>query len=312
MTEFAVDNGVARGRFRNLLKARDIFLHDGKTLRRLRVSVPVQLSAAAAALSTLCWSVFATAQLASAQPAASTDTAQVSRQVQAMRAEVAAIKHQVQARYQFTAQEVRRLGLDPKRVAYTGKGGPYEAFQPASAAADPTFKALFASWKSLDQLEQGTISIPSLKPVADASFTSGFGSRTDPFQGRTAMHAGIDLAGPVGTPIYATADGVVGRSEWAGGYGNLVELDHGKGIQTRYGHLSTSLVQAGQRVKRGDLIARMGSTGRSTGSHLHYEVRIDGKPVNPIPFMQSNDYLQSVQARAASNVALGGPASASK
>ncbi|HEV2078273.1 MAG TPA: M23 family metallopeptidase [Allosphingosinicella sp.] len=311
MTEFVMDNGAARGKFRNLLKARDIFLHDGTTLRRLRVSVPVQLSAAAAALSTLCWSIFATAQLATVQP--STDTAQVSRQVQAMRAEVAAIKQQVQARYQFTAQEVRRLGLDPKRVAYTGKGGPYEAFQPATAA-DPTFKALFASWKSLDQLEQGTISIPSLKPVEGASFTSGFGSRTDPFQGRTAMHAGIDLAGPVGTPIYATADGVVQRSEWAGGYGNLVELDHGKGIQTRYGHLSTSLVSAGQRVKRGDLIARMGSTGRSTGSHLHYEVRIDGKPVNPVPFMQSNDYLQSVQARAAmvGHVALGGPTGASK
>ena len=128
------------------------------------------------------------------------------------------------------------------------------------------------------------------------------------------MHAGIDLAGPVGTAIYATADGTVGRSEWAGGYGNLVEIDHGKGIQTRYGHLSTSLVRAGQRVKRGDLIARMGSTGRSTGSHLHYEVRIDGKPVNPVPFMQSNDYLQSVQARAAqaSNVAMGGPTAASK
>ena len=313
MTEFVLGNGGQRGKFRNLLKARDIFLHDGKTLRRVRVSVPLQLSAAAAALSTLCWSVFATAQLATAQPAASADTAQVQQQVQEMRAEVAAIKQQVQARYQFTANEVRRLGLDPKRVAYTGKGGPFEAVQPLKAA-DPNFKALFTSWKSLDQLEKGTISIPSLKPVASASFTSGFGTRSDPFQGRAAMHAGIDLAGPVGTSIYATADGIVGRSEWAGGYGNLVEINHGKGIQTRYGHLSSSLVRAGQRVKRGDLIARMGSTGRSTGSHLHYEVRIDGKPVNPVPFMQSSDYLQSVQARAAmaSSMALGGPSGASK
>jgi murein DD-endopeptidase MepM/ murein hydrolase activator NlpD len=314
MTEFTMINGAQPGKFRNLLKARDIFLHDGKTLRRVRVSVPLQLSAAAAALSTLCWSVFATAQLATAQPAiASADTAQVQQQVREMRAEVAAIRQQVQARYQVTASEVRRLGLDPQRVAYTGKGGPFEAAQPLKAA-DPNFKALFTSWKSLDQLEQGTISIPSLKPVANASFTSGFGTRSDPFQGRAAMHAGIDLAGPVGTSIYATADGVVGRSEWAGGYGNLIELDHGKGIQTRYGHLSSSMVRAGQRVKRGDLIARMGSTGRSTGSHLHYEVRIDGKPVNPVPFMQSNDYLQSVQARAAiaSSVAVGGPTGASR
>ena len=101
----------------------------------------------------------------------------------------------------------------------------------------------------------------------------------------------------------------VQRSEWANGYGNLVELNHGRGIQTRYGHLSRSVVRAGQRVKRGDLIALMGSTGRSTGSHLHYEVRIDGKAVNPIPFMQSNDILLAVQRRAAAatQVAMGGP-----
>jgi murein DD-endopeptidase MepM/ murein hydrolase activator NlpD len=125
------------------------------------------------------------------------------------------------------------------------------------------------------------------------------------------MHAGIDLAGPVGTPIYATADGTVGRSQWVSGYGNLVELEHGRGIQTRYGHLSRSLVAAGQKVKRGEMIALMGSTGRSTGSHLHYEVRIDGKAVNPVPFMQSSNYLQSVQQRAAA-AAMGGPVAASK
>jgi len=183
-----------------------------------------------------------------------------------------------------------------------------------TSAADPNFKALFTSWKNSDQVGQSQVAIPSLKPVKNASFTSGFGARSDPFQGRTAMHGGIDLAGPVGTEIYATADGVVGRSAWAGGYGNLVELDHGKGIQTRYGHLSKSLVTAGQRVKRGDLIARMGSTGRSTGSHLHYEVRIDGKAVNPVPFMQANDHLQSVQARAAiaTRTAMGGPVGISK
>ena len=115
-------------------------------------------------------------------------------------------------------------------------------------------------------------------------------------------------AGPSGTPIYATADGVVDRAEWANGYGNLVELDHGKGIQTRYGHLSKILVRPNTRVKRGDLIALMGSTGRSTGSHLHYEVRIDGHAVNPVPFLQSSDYLIAVQRRAAATqIALGGP-----
>ena len=96
-----------------------------------------------------------------------------------------------------------------------------------------------------------------------------------------------------------SADGVVGRSEWAGGYGNLIELQHGQGIATRYGHLTRSLVQPGQRIRRGDMIGHMGSTGRSTGSHLHYEVRIDGRAVNPIPFMQSGEAFAALQRRSA-------------
>jgi murein DD-endopeptidase MepM/ murein hydrolase activator NlpD len=119
------------------------------------------------------------------------------------------------------------------------------------------------------------------------------------------MHAGVDMPGPIGTPIYATADGLVGRTGWVGGYGNLVELEHGKGIQTRYGHLSSILVAPGTRVKRGQLVGLMGSTGRSTGSHLHYEVRIDGRAVNPIPFLQTSDYLLAMQNRR--GTAVGGP-----
>lgn len=191
----------------------------------------------------------------------------------------------------------------------TAQGGPFET---ARASFDPKFKALFLGWKRLDPAAPGMIAIPSAKPVpaAQARFTSSFGSRSDPFKGTRAMHSGIDLAGPVGTSIYATADGYVGRAGVVGGYGNLVELEHGKGIQTRYGHLSSMLVRAGQRVKRGDLIARMGSTGRSTGSHLHYEVRVDGRAVNPIPFMESADYVLAATRRGTSmQVALGGPES---
>lgn len=189
----------------------------------------------------------------------------------------------------------------------TGQGGP---FQSARAAFDPKFKALFLGWKRLDPVQPGMIAIPSAKPVpaAQARFTSAFGTRSDPFKATRAMHAGIDLAGPVGTSIYATADGYVGRAGVVGGYGNLIELEHGKSIQTRYGHLSSILVRPGQRVKRGDLIGRMGSTGRSTGSHLHYEVRVDGAAVNPIPFMQSADYVLMAQSRGTSTqIALGGP-----
>lgn len=178
--------------------------------------------------------------------------------------------------------------------------------------ADPQYRSLFMSWKKMDGgAVRETISIPSARPVPEKqiSFTSGYGVRSDPFRGNVAMHAGIDLAGPVGTPIYATADGMVNRAEWANGYGNLVELNHGRGIQTRYGHLSQILVKDGQRVKRGDLIARMGSTGRSTGSHLHYEVRLDGRAVNPVPYLRSTDYLLAMQRRTEGmQVALGGPA----
>ena len=189
----------------------------------------------------------------------------------------------------------------------TAQGGP---FQSARTAFDPKFKALFLGWKRLDPMQPGMIAIPSAKPVpaAQARFTSAFGTRSDPFKATRAMHAGIDLAGPVGTSIYATADGYVGRAGVVGGYGNFIELEHGKSIQTRYGHLSSILVRSGQRVKRGDLIGRMGSTGRSTGSHLHYEVRVDGAAVNPIPFMQSADYVLMAQSRGTgTQVALGGP-----
>ncbi|MBV9931746.1 MAG: M23 family metallopeptidase [Alphaproteobacteria bacterium] len=298
-----------------MFKSRDIFLHDGRSLRRFRVTPGVQLFAVIAAFTLLLWSVLATAQLAVAATAPAANPAEIARmqrEVAAMQADVAAIKAAAQRRLAMTEAEIRRLGLQPERIKAQGVGGPYEPVETAHAA-DPNFKALFTSWKKLEQLEQGTVAIPSTEPVHGTNFTSGFGVRSDPFKSRAAMHPGIDLAGPYGTPIYATADGIVGRAEWnSGGYGNLVEIDHGHGIQTRYGHLSRSIVHAGERVKRGQLIAYMGSTGRSTGSHLHYEVRLDGRAVNPIPFLQSGEYLQSVQRRAAAatRVAVGGPESA--
>jgi len=202
--------------------------------------------------------------------------------------------------------------LDAQGQRYQGQGGPFEAVQPVGAG-DPKFKQIFQNWKQLDQVEHGAIAIPSSMPVSGTDLTSGFGVRSDPFRGRAAMHAGVDLAGPRGAPIYATADGFVGRSQWVSGYGNLVEINHGSGIQTRYGHLSRSMVRVGQRVKRGDLIALMGSTGRSTGNHLHYEVRIAGKAVNPVPFMQGDTTLLALQRRLTpAQVAMGGPADGGK
>ena len=191
------------------------------------------------------------------------------------------------------------------------QGGLFESATVREAPADPQFKSLFMSWKTLDQpgkVAAGTVSIPSQRPVTTLAFSSNFGVRSDPFRHTRAMHAGVDLPGPVGTPVYATADGLVGRAQRAGGYGNLVELEHGQGIQTRYGHLSAIIAQPGTRVKRGDLIGLMGSTGRSTGSHLHYEVRLSGRAVNPVPFLESADYVVAAQAKSAqTRLAMGGP-----
>ncbi|MES1971036.1 MAG: M23 family metallopeptidase [Pseudomonadota bacterium] len=219
-------------------------------------------------------------------------------------------------RYALTVAHVRTLGIAPERFAarMPAMGGPFEAADSAEAEADMRadmqFRSLFMTWKKLDSLEQGVIAIPSAQPVEHLAFTSNFGIRSDPFRGTAAMHAGVDIPGPTGTPVYATADGIIDRAERAGGYGNMVEINHGKGIQTRYGHLSKILVAPFTRVHRGQLIALMGSTGRSTGPHLHYEVRIDGHAVNPVPFLQTADYLLAVQDRALKTVplAVGGPA----
>ena len=372
MTVFAPKaHSTMTARVANLFKPRDIFLHDGKSLRRFTIGARFQMAAALAAFILLAWSAFATFQAISLMNG---DVAKMQREVAQMQSDIARMRAQTQShaalleqrqefltrvlsgeadaaslaallpheeqaphnplsqsyagidgmqeslavrareatvqRYRETARMVRQLGINPSRFhrSMGGVGGPFEAADADNA--DPRFRELFMSWRRLDQLQQAVTAIPSAQPIhTNYNFTSGFGVRSDPFRGRAAMHGGIDLAGPMGTPVYATADGIVLRSEWNnGGYGNLVELDHGQGIQTRYGHLSRLIAQPGQRVHRGDLIGLMGSTGRSTGSHLHYEVRIDGRAVNPIPFLQSTDMILALQRRVETPpVAQGGP-----
>mgnify|MGYP000026397469 FL=1 len=155
---------------------------------------------------------------------------------------------------------------------------------------DAQFRQLFASWENLDT-ENGqpvalpTVSVPSRMPLESARVSSGYGMRDHPVLRKRARHNGIDLAAPTGTPIYATADGTIERANWFSSYGNYIQIDHGNAIETRFGHLSRIVVSDGQKVHKGDLIGYVGSTGRSTGPHLHYEVRIAGKPVDPRPFM---------------------------
>ncbi|MEY2884740.1 MAG: hypothetical protein RL490_2464 [Pseudomonadota bacterium] len=214
-----------------------------------------------------------------------------------------------EAKLRDTQALIRRLGLDPARFVQssdwngspqTGVGGPYI---PVSADAEPRFKDLFLSWKKLTTLQAGVAAIPAYLPVKSFRYTSGYGVRFDPFNGGAAMHAGIDLAGAYGEPIYAAANGVVMQAGRSGGYGNLVELGHGKGIDTRYGHLSQILVRSGERVRQGQMIGRMGSTGRSTGTHLHYEIRVDGRAVNARPYLDASAYMLAAQGEALDSAA---------
>jgi murein DD-endopeptidase MepM/ murein hydrolase activator NlpD len=126
--------------------------------------------------------------------------------------------------------------------------------------------------------------------------SSGFGYRSDPFTGGGAMHAGLDFKGPIGTPILAAADGRVTFAGSQGGYGNTIEITHSNGLVTRYAHLSGFNATVGTEVKRGVQIGRMGSTGRSTGSHLHFEVRINGAAINPMKFLEANPDVLEIQA----------------
>jgi murein DD-endopeptidase MepM/ murein hydrolase activator NlpD len=312
MTQVLAATGV-------LFRDRDLFVHDGSKLRRFRVSAPVQAVFFLVLMALVAWSSYATARFASGGTAAAASTssnvyaarvaqlaAETDRRVQAIEQRQLALAEALQSQ-DIDEATLRRLGFYPAKPGSAGEGGPFES------AGNSTFKALFDSWKKLDQLQDGVIAIPSEKPVKqDVEFTSGFGVRSDPFRSGAAMHPGIDLAGHYGTPIYATADGTVLRAGWnSGGYGNLVEIDHGRGITTRYGHMSAVLVHAGDHITRGQQIGRMGSTGRSTGNHLHYEVRIDGRAVNPIPFMKSTDYVLAMQRRSGAAsmdaVAMGGP-----
>ena len=127
-------------------------------------------------------------------------------------------------------------------------------------------------------------STPSIAPVRGI-LTDGFGGRQDPFTGEPGTHNAVDISSAVGQAVHAPADGIVVKSEWANGYGNVVYISHGNGYSTRYGHLSGFAVQPGQHVKRGDIIGYVGSTGRSTGPHLHYEVRLNNNPVNPLEYI---------------------------
>lgn len=193
----------------------------------------------------------------------------------------------------------RSVGLDPDdliasvRKGYTGQGGPLAPISVSTSGQPLAPEELRANaiLKQMDEMNlyrMAAFKVPLGMPVKSAvRFTSGFGGRNDPLGRGYRQHEGQDLAGDYGTAIYATADGVVVHAGWENGYGRLIKIQHAFGIETRYAHLSQIRVEVGQRVSRGDKIGDMGNSGRSTGTHLHYEVRIGGSAVNPLKFIKA-------------------------
>ncbi|MCX7285723.1 MAG: M23 family metallopeptidase [Novosphingobium sp.] len=196
---------------------------------------------------------------------------------------------------------IRRVGLNPAFLrqsrAGEGMGGPLiRLFTGADNTTDPRFARLGASLERMAALEKGLARIPNTLPASLEYISSGFGYRSDPFTGSPAMHAGLDFRGPVGAPIYAAAAGTVSFVGMKQGYGRVVEIDHGNGLMTRYAHMSRTGAQVGQKVGAGAAIGQIGSSGRSTGPHLHFEVRINDRPVNPRPFLEANRHVQEIRA----------------
>ena len=187
---------------------------------------------------------------------------------------------------------IARTGLSPARFDPPpgGVGGPLVPLGP-----DAFEQALAEARRQIEEethLRRVAATLPFRQPLpGELAFTSTFGARLDPFTRGYALHTGVDMRAETGAPVRATAAGRITAAEYAGGYGNMVEVDHGRGLVTRYAHLSAAAVSVGQRVEAGNVVGFAGSTGRSTGSHLHYETRIDGEPVDPQRFLRAGAQL---------------------
>ncbi|WP_438275208.1 peptidoglycan DD-metalloendopeptidase family protein [Nitrobacter sp.] len=209
-------------------------------------------------------------------------------------AELNAVENRMESRMHRLRGVFSDLGLSMAKMESatprSGTGGPYVPVR-LRPGADPFERQLTRvnlARAQIDRLNGALALVPYRKPVVgEIEFTSGFGVRVDPFVGRPAMHTGLDFRAAMGDPVRATANGKVVSAGWSGGYGRMVEIDHGNGLSTRYGHLSAINVSVGQSIKIGQVVGEVGSTGRSTGPHLHYETRIDGEAVDPQKFLRA-------------------------
>lgn len=191
-------------------------------------------------------------------------------------------------------EAIREVGLNPDALdgppQKSGMGGPLVPIPPGAQAGlfETTVATVQTSVARLEHLDRAAAALPLGRPMpADIDLTSAFGYRIDPFTRGPALHTGLDFRAEHGAPVRASGAGQVVGAEYAGGYGNMVEIDHGNGVTTRYAHLASIAVSMGQTVAEGAVIGRAGSTGRSTGAHLHYETRIDGEAVDPQRFLRA-------------------------
>jgi murein DD-endopeptidase MepM/ murein hydrolase activator NlpD len=229
--------------------------------------------------------------------------ADLARLTEQQRAELARLAEQARGAIQDVERIVGAAGLDLNRLAPQrppaprpgqapartgGSGGPFVPWsERADAAQPPTAAAVQTDIERLEILRQLVRALPIAQPLTTAySVQSGFGYRLDPFNGRPAMHEGVDLGAPRGTPVVATAGGTVLVAEWRADYGRMVEIDHGHGFRTRYAHLDAISVRTGDRIAPRQAVGTLGNTGRSTGPHLHYEVLHHGRHLNPATFLR--------------------------
>jgi murein DD-endopeptidase MepM/ murein hydrolase activator NlpD len=204
---------------------------------------------------------------------------------------------QMQVRYDGRTRTVRKV-LDSLGLRFHAMpaaiGGPFVPVRlpPANESFARALTRVNIARAQVDDLDNTLKYVPLRRPLAgELEMSSPFGVRIDPFYHQASMHPGIDFHANIGDPIYATAAGKVVKAGWEGGYGQMVEIDHGEGLATRYGHMSEIDVTVGQKIRIGQIIGRVGTTGRSTGPHLHYEVRVNGEAVNPEKFLAAGGQI---------------------
>jgi murein DD-endopeptidase MepM/ murein hydrolase activator NlpD len=215
-------------------------------------------------------------------------------------AALSSVEESMESRMRRMRGVITDLGLDMAQLEAAtpraGIGGPFVPVKlpPDAGAFERQLYRINVTRAQVERLNRTLALVPYRKPVIGVvEFSSGFGIRSDPFLGRPAMHTGLDFRAALGDPVRATANGKVVTSGWMGGYGRMVEIDHGNGLSTRYGHMSEIHVKVGDHIKIGQVIGAVGSTGRSTGPHLHYETRIDGDAVDPQKFLRAGVRLSA-------------------